>query len=692
MIKIKFYDTGLKDKKSGFLNYIDESVKNSVILVLVKKFFCYLARLISESFVFSAFYNISMAIADFFSKLFIVRFFCYEFDDKTVLGKSFIGFVTHKFSFMKEKIKAFKRSFARIYEKSFIVSLIEAKFKKFPAHRLKSIGLFLLFFGMSCSLILCLKYFSGFKSSGMSAFDSRVLWQPFVGLLSLELMFSLLTVVFGIILIPSKKTVGEGICESVFLRFCFFKLLFLDENSYLIPPESVKSRSGVFSILGIVFGIIGSVVNPVLVIGAFVVLEAVYIIMTKPECGVIILFFTLPFLPTMMLAGIVILSFISFALKYVRGKRIIKFDIFDILITLFCIIIFLGGLFSAGKLSSIPPSLMYICFLMSYFLIKNLLSTKELIYRCVSLALFSGMLVSIYGVYQYFFTSANSKWIDTNMFTDIKSRVVSTFDNPNVLGEYLIMIIPIVIGMTIVAKNAHLKLPCLMVLALSGGCLIFTWSRGAWLGFIFSAIIFFLILDKKTVMAFTLGIFALPFLPVLLPQSIVSRFTSIGNLTDSSTSYRFFIWVGTMVMLRDYGVGGIGLGEGAFRSVYPAYALSAIEKAPHSHSLFMQLCVEMGVFAVIFYVAMLVVYSQKCISFAVNNKKADRFSSLLVTGCFAGVCAISVQGFTDYTWYNYRVFLMFWMIFSLSIAAIHVSKAERMSGERYSVSKLNYNY
>ena len=35
-----------------------------------------------------------------------------------------------------------------------------------------------------------------------------------------------------------------------------------------------------------------------------------------------------------------------------------------------------------------------------------------------------------------------------------------------------------------------------------------------------------------------------------------------------------------------------------------------------------------------------------------------------------GVIAFLAQGLTDYVWYNYRVFALFWMVIGLSVAVI----------------------
>jgi putative inorganic carbon (HCO3(-)) transporter len=91
-------------------------------------------------------------------------------------------------------------------------------------------------------------------------------------------------------------------------------------------------------------------------------------------------------------------------------------------------------------------------------------------------------IVSAYGVIQYVFGFGASTWHDESMFSDISGRVVSTFENPNVLAEYLIMFIPLAFAMMIVSQKRELKAASLVCFASAALCLVFTWSRGAWLG------------------------------------------------------------------------------------------------------------------------------------------------------------------------------------------------------------------
>ena len=46
----------------------------------------------------------------------------------------------------------------------------------------------------------------------------------------------------------------------------------------------------------------------------------------------------------------------------------------------------------------------------------------------------------------------------------------------------------------------------------------------------------------------------------------------------------------------------------------------------------------------------------------------------IVAGLACGLVAVLVQGLTDYIWYNYRVFLVFWLLLGLLAAAGRLSE------------------
>ena len=125
-------------------------------------------------------------------------------------------------------------------------------------------------------------------------------------------------------------------------------------------------------------------------------------------------------------------------------------------------------------------------------------------------------------------------------------------------------------------------------------------------------------------------------------------------------------------MLSDVFPYGIGIGEGAFAAVYPSYALRGIETAPHSHSLYLQILTELGISGAVIFAAFVFVLIQMNLSHIASPE--SKSEKLTEAGIFCGLVAFLVQGMTDYVWYNYRVFLMFWIMTGLSAAAVMLSK------------------
>ncbi|MEG1880576.1 MAG: O-antigen ligase family protein, partial [Oscillospiraceae bacterium] len=170
-----------------------------------------------------------------------------------------------------------------------------------------------------------------------------------------------------------------------------------------------------------------------------------------------------------------------------------------------------------------------------------------------------------------------------------------------------------------------------------------------------------------------LALIALPFVPMLLPESIINRFASIGDMKDSSTSYRVFIWIGTLAMMKDYWLSGIGMGSDAFSAVYPFYSYNAIV-APHAHNLFLQILVESGAVGILAFLAILFVFYKKLmVGHKYGGGKGSPLSTMIVA-IGAGVTGFLAQGMFDNCFYNYRVMMVFWTVLAIGISCVYVAK------------------
>lgn len=424
-------------------------------------------------------------------------------------------------------------------------------------------------------------------------------------------------------------------------------------------------------IIGILFGVLAFVLpfsSFVKVAGALVVTAA---ILWKIEIGVFLVAALTPFFPTMLMVGLVLLCLVSLVVKvFVNRKFILKYSALDIFILLFAAMIIYGSLTSFAIQSSMKIALVYIAFISFYAVLYNTVKTKKQLYAFLVVMVFAAFLVGLYGVYQYFFVGPTEQsWIDKEMFEEVKVRVYSTWENPNVLGEYLVLLIPISFALMWSAKKWLHRIAFGGITGVLLLCIVFSLSRGSWLGLMLAMGIFALLRDKRLVAMGGAGILMLPF---VLPASIIERFSSIGNLQDTSTSYRVSIWMGALKIINDYWPSGIGLGSEAFSKIYPRYALSGAAYALHAHNLYLQILVETGAAGLISFLLLLFIFYKNVL--ACYWRTRDHFLSSLLIALCAGMTGYLLNGLFDNIWYNYRMVLVFWILIALGSISCNIVK------------------
>lgn len=372
------------------------------------------------------------------------------------------------------------------------------------------------------------------------------------------------------------------------------------------------------------------------------------------------------FSPSVLVLGLALIGYASLLLVLVRDKNhALAWAPTNRYIVLYAAVYLAGTLFSVNLKTSLLPGVLSVAFILFALVLYNAIITRRQLDTLLALVVTVGALVSFYGILQYLFGWGyqSAAWVDSDMFSSIRFRVPATMGNPNMMGQYLLLVIPIAGAKLLSAKDWLRRLYYLACCGVMCVCMILTFSRGAWLGLLFAGAVFAVLWHPQLIL---LAPFALVGLYFVLPETVISRFTSIGNLTDNSTSYRVYIWIGTLAMLKDYWLCGIGPGDGAFNMVYPAYSYNGIV-APHAHNLFLQIVCDAGIAALAVFLLLLFVYFRMLCS-AMSREK-DPASRLLQIAFTAGVCGFLVQAMTDYSFYNYRVMFLFWAVLALGAAS-----------------------
>ena len=376
-----------------------------------------------------------------------------------------------------------------------------------------------------------------------------------------------------------------------------------------------------------------------------------------------------PVLPTMVVLALALVGFGSLLLKLFCEKNFkLKHNALNKFVLIYALVYFISTFTSVNVRGSLQGGILTTAFILFYFVVLNSIQTRKQLNILTLCFVCFGVLIAFYGFYQYLNPSKFSgSWVDKEMFSDIGFRVYSTLGNPNVLGEYLLLIIPFVVSYFfsvegLLKKGFFFIVGCVLML-----CLILTYSRGCWLGILFAAVIFLILLDRRFIILALLGLAIMPF---VLPETIINRFMSIGNMSDSSTSYRFYIYMGTLSMLKDYWICGVGPGTAAFNMVYPSYAYDSIT-APHSHNLFLQVMCDSGVCGILVFIA--IIY-RTYKTLAIGLKKAVKRDKIFIIGSISALSGFFLQSMFDYTFYNYRVMFIFWAVLGLSMLYANIGE------------------
>lgn len=286
-------------------------------------------------------------------------------------------------------------------------------------------------------------------------------------------------------------------------------------------------------------------------------------------------------------------------------------------------------------------------YLALFVLLILYLRKKEQITSLLFLIILASLPVSLYGLIQYFGLDA-LKW---NVNITVLTRVFSSLGQPNFLGQYLIMVIPITVYyLLVILKSFWSRFLVALVLGAQLFCLVFTYSRAAWLGFLagfgFFIIVFCLVKNYKKTALTLISLAVISFIFVVgvniykaklsqtttLPaMNFLERLKSAADLTSGSNKIRLYYWqsalaeIGQATPLRLV----LGYGPETLASIYvkyyrPDWAIyESINSFPdRSHNALLDIILSFGFFGLavmfLFYYFIIV----KTLKYLKENKKS----------------------------------------------------------------------
>lgn len=283
-----------------------------------------------------------------------------------------------------------------------------------------------------------------------------------------------------------------------------------------------------------------------------------------------------------------------------------------------------------------------------FFLLVNNLPDRKWVMKIFWIMMFALLLVNYYTVSQIASYSAlESRVKITGTFQFLGPNEVSAFLNQNtvILG-----------GIYFFLKRSWQKLALLGLIMVNCYCILFLYSRGAYLGLCAGFLILFLLKNQKMLIPLIL---ILALWQVVLPEKAIERIKGTTNEygeLDESSELRIIMWEKGMELFKASPV--VGIGYGVFRLKDFGTGLK------DTHNIYVKILVEQGIIGFILF--LVVVFAIAKQGFYLYQKGADDFSKGLGLGLMASMLTLLINNFFGDRWAYFELSAYIWAFAGLA--------------------------
>ncbi|MBR5314271.1 MAG: hypothetical protein IKU45_02530, partial [Clostridia bacterium] len=422
---------------------------------------------------------------------------------------------TSKLDLGKRVFRPFKRTVSKQISQSFLLNWLSGYLKGFLFTKCNVYGLMSITVGIGFLLVGILKVYSG-KMPNLSFVDTFI---------------SLLLCLISIPLLLSSSKLSDAIYSSKNVSVLIFNWLGCRTVSFT-DNSQVKGHTRSALPIALLLCIVSWWLRPISMLFALAIFIFGLIVFHTPESGVVLFLFLLPFLYWQYAAYVIIFTGICFLLKYIRGKRTVKFEPLSVCAAMFGVFVLFSYLVTEYKIESELATLQSLCALCAFFIFINLIKSKKWIKRCVNSLVLSCIAVSLYGIAGYLIRFFNLAYL-TEVFSKLTYGFgISYFGQLEHLVQYILVVLPFV---SIVLQDSTKRERALSFIAFVSGivCLGLTGNEGALICLIISALAFLVGYSKKS-LAFALVLICISLFTV---PHLLTHSYDFSNAANSVTTY-----------------------------------------------------------------------------------------------------------------------------------------------------------
>lgn len=543
-----------------------------------------------------------------------------------------------------------RKKVSRLIEKSFFVNAIPKCIEWLLRVSLRDYGIMVFVMGALISVLYPLNDYILFLNVTLDMFISGIA----VCVCSVPMIFS-------------SKSLSYNIYRSKLCNTLFFSFLGLNKEKMRVVSEKHRvSLPNIAFFVGIGLGVLSYFIAPLKLLAIIGVLILAYCVLRTPEVGVIAVILSLPFVPTLAMEICVAFVFVCYVLKCIVGKRAFKFEYFDIWVLLVLLTTLIRGAISVNPIASVKETLATVSFMLSYFVVTNLIRSKEWFRRCLLSLVTTGIVVSVIAIAQMIIGRISLTVPDLGRIFSYGQSVTSSFSSPDTLAQFLVAIIPFTIVHFISERSGAKKLIGFIMSAVLIVTMGFTHSLSGVVGIVCATLLLLMIFNRNFTYLTLIVIIACPVLYFTLPENALKQILSTkmldglsvsGFVNDAREGFQMFL----------DNIFGIGSGTDVFNATFNT-------ANGYVDNMLIQSLIEYGIIGFIVFLAFAIMLIRLTFSYCVKAKNQYR-----KINCCAGFCAVTglvLSGMISYTWHDKRLYLLFWLLVALSFAYMRIERED----------------
>lgn len=512
----------------------------------------------------------------------------------------------------------------------------------------RSFGCFFLSFGFLSLLLNLGEYY--FVENPNVSFSSLIISIVFVGI-SLPLLVFDLPMCIALQDFP--------VTNKLLFGFFSIKPAQRSEEHVSIPPI-------IALFIGAIPAVIAFFVPIELVALGFLVLTVVATSFVSPEFPMMLTVILLPYVsliphPVFVLSALSVLTFVSYSLKVLLGKRVFNFGIYDVLILLVGLFVFVGGALG-GSADTLKNSVVFIALMLAYFPVSNIIVNRRLANAAINAIIVSAIPIIAIAVVEFIVELPSTPYSPPTHSTP---GISAFFATPSALLAYMLVSAMLTMVVATRKKKIYKKIFYGAVCLLEVGVLIISMRPEAWIAMLMAILAYPIIKSRRIPLVFLLAFILLPHVVVALPNeffdAIYETFGKNISFADKLACFKY----GAEVFSENIWF-GIGRGNTKF-----AVIMNTV----------LGIGVEFGIFTLVLFCVMTVTRLHHLSYYRIYVRSSIVRSTGEMTTL--ALVALLAYGSLEYIFADVSVIYLFWLVFGISSAVLRTAKREHDDRQGY---------